>query len=109
MKNITRCTLLVLLAFSGISSPAHADHLMEGMTEGKAAFKSMGPLAFGPEGILFIADTKAAAIVAIATGDTKSAPGAKSLKVEKINQKIAALLGTEANEILISDMVVNPI
>ena len=61
----------------------------------------MGPLAFGPEGILFVADTKAAAVVALATADTQPASGAKLLKVERINQKIAALLGTSADQILI--------
>ncbi len=79
------------------------------MKSGKAEFKSMGPLAFGPDGILFIADTKSAAIVAVAAGDTESKTAAKSLKVEAINQKIAALLGTSADQILIDDMVVNPI
>ena len=79
-----------------------------GMREGKPEFKSMGPLAFGPDGILFIADTKSAAVTAIATGDTKSAAGAPALKVEGINQKIAALLGTAADQILIDDMIVNP-
>ncbi len=81
----------------------------EGMKEGAVTFKSAGPLAFGPEGILFVADTKAAAIVAIATGDTKAAGGAGTLKVEGINQKIAALLGTAADQILINDMAINPL
>jgi hypothetical protein len=69
----------------------------------------MGPLAFGPDGILFVADTKAAAIVAIATGDVKPATGDKLLKVEGINQKIAALLGVAPDQILIEDMVINPV
>ncbi|HEX5218714.1 MAG TPA: hypothetical protein VFZ59_04040 [Verrucomicrobiae bacterium] len=80
-----------------------------GMKEGKPEFKSMGPLAFGPEGILLVADTKSAAVVAIATGDTTPAKDAKPLKVEGINQKIAGLLGTSADQILISDMIANPI
>jgi hypothetical protein len=79
------------------------------MKEGNPALKSMGPLAFGPEGILLVADTKGAAIVAIATGDTKLAEGAKLLKVEGINTKIAGLLGTSADQILIDDLAVNPI
>jgi hypothetical protein len=70
------------------------------MKEGKPTFKSIGHLAFGPEDILFVADTKAAALVAIATGDTKPASGAKLINVEGINQKIAALLGTTADQIL---------
>ena len=72
------------------------------MKEGKAMLQSAGPLAFGPEGILLIADTKAAAIVAVATGDTKAAANVKPLKVEAINEKVAALLGTTADQILIT-------
>ncbi|MBI5771114.1 MAG: hypothetical protein HZA93_25285 [Verrucomicrobia bacterium] len=80
-----------------------------GMTEGAPALKSVGPLAFGPDGILFAADTKSAAIFAIATGDTKSAPNAaQPLKIEAVNEKIAALLGTTADQILIADLAVNP-
>ena len=79
------------------------------MKEGKPEFKSISQLAFGPEGILFVADTKAAAIVALATGDTKPGAGTTTLKVEGVNQKIAALLGTAADQILINDLVVNPI
>ena len=71
MKHIVRFTGSALLALILSHTLAHAA-FHDGMTEGKVAFKSMGPLAFGPEGILFIADTKAAAVVAIATGDNKS-------------------------------------
>lgn len=80
-----------------------------GMTEGKLELKSVGPLAFGPDGVLFVADTKAASVVAIATGDVKAAAGAAPLKVEGINQKIAALLGTSADQILIVDLAINPL
>ena len=98
-----RSTLLCLLSVS----LAFAASLSSSLKSGKADLKSAGPLAFGPEGILFVADTKAAAIVAIATGDTK-AGDAKPLKVEGIAQKIAGLLGTAADQILINDMAVNP-
>src|SRR5437667_8762421 len=78
------------------------------MKEGKPAFQSMGPLAFGPDGILFVADSKAAAITAIATGDTS--PGAAKLqKIDGVNLKLAGLLGTGAEQILIDAMAVNPI
>jgi hypothetical protein len=69
----------------------------------------MGPITFGPDGILFVADTKAAAVVAIATGDTKAGSGSKALKVEGINQKVAALLGSSADQVLVDDMAVNPV
>src|SRR3954467_11698030 len=92
-------------------SPAHAaraEDLTAGMQEGKPAFKSMGPIAFGPDGVLFVADTKGAAITAIATGDTKGTRDTKPIKVEGLDQKIAALLGTSPDQVLISDVAVNP-
>ena len=97
------------MALGLFSVSAFAENWTEGMKEGAPTFKSMGPLSFGPEGILFVADTKAAAVVAIETGDTKAAAGEKALKVEGINQKIAAMLGTAADQILIDDVAVNPI
>ena len=107
MKPIIR-TAGILLSFTVSIATASAANWTEGMQEGKPALKSMGPLAFGPEGILLIADTKGAAVVAVATGDIT--PGtAKPLKVEGINQKVAALIGTAADQILIDDMAVNPI
>ena len=108
MKQIVYRTGCALLALGLVCTLSAADWTA-GMNEGKATFKSMGPLAFGPNGILFIADTKAAAVVAIDTGDTKAASGEKALKVEGINQKVAALLGTAADQILIDDLIVNPI
>jgi hypothetical protein len=73
--------------------------------------KSAGPITFGPEGILFVADTKAAAIVAIDTRDTKAPSGkaAPTLQVTGIDRKIAALLGTVPDQILIQDLAINPL
>jgi len=109
MKTITRNLLVPLFTLTLVVSGAHASNWTEGMKEGNPAFKSMGPIAFGPEGILFVADTRAAAIVALNTGDATPATGAKLLKVEGINQKIAGLLGTTADQLLIDDMAVNPV
>jgi hypothetical protein len=109
MARITLCIGLVLFALICSVQNAYATKWTADMKEGKAMLQSAGPLAFGPDGILLIADTKAAAIVAVATGDTKAATNVKPLKVEGINEKIAALLGTTADQILIADMVVNPL
>ena len=108
MKRLSHHLLSTLLAI-GLAAPcARAAQLAAALKEGKPVFKSMGPIAFGPEGILFIADTKSAAIVAIATGDTKPATGSKPLKIDAINQKIAGLLGASADQLLIDDIAVNP-
>ena len=79
MKRITQLTAATLIALGTL---VHAANWTEGMKEGKPAFKSAGPLAFGPEGILFVADTKDAAVTAIATGDTTPAKETKALKIE---------------------------
>jgi len=91
-----------------LTSPVVAADLTDGMTEGAVTLQSAGPLAFGPEGILFVGDTKAAAVVAIATGDTK-ASDTRPIKVEGIAHKIAGLLGTAPDQILINDMAANPV
>ena len=109
MKRFALSIALAAFVFGLFIQGADAAKWTSGMNEGKPEFKSMGPLAFGPDGVLFIADAKGAAITAIATGDTKPASNAKQLQVEAINQKIAALLGASADQILINDLAVNPI
>lgn len=108
MKRFSLFIALAFIAF-GLSSLNAEAKLTSGMVGGTAKFQSMGPLAFGPEGILFVADTKSAAIFALSTGDTKPAAAGQTLKVEAVNQKIAALLGTTADQILIEDLAINPI
>lgn len=109
MKRNLRNLALILVAFALVIPALSGANWMDGMATGKPALKSAGPIAFGPDGILFIADTKSAAIFAVATGDTRSALDSKPIKVEAVNQKIAALLGTTAEEILINDLAVNPL
>ena len=109
MKPIFRLATLALAAWSSLSPLTHAANWSSGMKNGKPEFKSMGPLAFGPDGILFVADTRSAVITAIATADTLPAGGVTPLKVEGINLKIAALLGTSVDQIQIRDLAVNPI
>jgi hypothetical protein len=79
------------------------------LTKGTVDLKSAGPLAFGPQGILFIGDPQAAMIYAVDTGD-RSAPESRARPdVKGIDEKVAGLLGTEAKGIRISDLAVNPI
>ena len=78
-----------------------------GMTTGKADLKSAGPLAFGPEGVLFIGDSLGAQIIAIDTADTKTASGS-AINIAGVDAKVAAALGTTADQISIRDMAVNP-
>jgi hypothetical protein len=78
------------------------------LSSGKAQLKSAGPLAFGPDGILFVGDSVGASVVALDTNDRTPGPAAK-FDVKGINAKIASLLGTSSDQILINDVKVNPI
>jgi hypothetical protein len=108
MKKLS--SLVALSAFAlGVVTPGARAALTDGMKEGTPAFSSMSQLAFGPDGILFVADTKGAAITAIATGDTAASTNTAAIKALAINQTIAALVGTSADQIIIEDLAVNPI
>ncbi len=75
---------------------------------GAPALQSIGPLAFGPDGVLFAADRQAATIYAIDLGAqaTGGAPGAKD--VAGIDKQIAAMLGTEPAAVQVTDLAVHP-
>ena len=91
--------LFTLVLFVSICALAVAAPATTGMTMGKADVKSAGPLAFGPDGVLFIGDSLGAQIVAIDTGDTKAGPAA-AVNVQGIDAKIAAALGATADQII---------
>jgi hypothetical protein len=94
--------LLALAAGMASAAPAGLDQT------GKPDLKSAGPLAFGPKGVLFIGDPQGAQIVAVDVGTAPSNPIGPGFKLEGADAKIAALLGTKADDISINDMVVEP-
>ena len=79
------------------------------LSAGKAQIQSAGPLAFGPDGILFVGDSMGGAVVALDTDDRTPATSSPKIDIKGINQKAAALLGTAPDQILINDVKVNPI
>lgn len=80
-----------------------------GLQEGTPDMKHAGALAFAPHGVLLVGDTVSAAIFAIDTGDDQAATTAASVNIEKVNEKVAAMMGSSAEETVINDMVVNPL
>lgn len=80
-----------------------------GFENGTPAIQSISALTFGPDGVLFIGDSKSAAVFAIDTKDKTAVDKAQSLELKNVDQKIAALLGTEAKNISIQDIAVNPV
>jgi hypothetical protein len=96
--------LTVMLSWSGV--PAAERTIADNGTN--PTFKSIGPLTFSPDGVLFAGDTQSAAIFALDLGRaaTGGAPGAKA--VPAFDQKVAALLGTDVREITVTDLAVHP-
>jgi hypothetical protein len=91
----------------GLATGAGAQALTDSLKPGKADLKSAGALAFGPDGVLFVGDGMGASVFAFDTADR--APVAGAAEVEGINAKVAALLGTTPDQILINDVTVNPL
>jgi len=101
-------TKLATILFGAIAaiisaSPAPA----AGLAKGTPDLRSAGPLAFGPDGVLFVGDTAGAALFAIDTGDR--GPVSKgTLKLDSVNRRIAEALGTAPDQVLINDLAINP-
>ena len=72
------------------------------------ALQSIGPLTFAPDGTLFAADRSAATIYALQLGDNAAGGAPGAVDVCAIDQKIAALLGTDVKEIIVTDLAVHP-
>jgi hypothetical protein len=80
-----------------------------GLEVGTPALRSVGSLAFGPEGILFVADNVAATIFAIEVGETGAAPEPRRIDIDRLDIRLAAYLGCSRDAIFIRDMAVHPI
>jgi hypothetical protein len=108
MLQKTRFAWTVVLGAALLSSSGRAGDLTSNLKRGTPDLKSATALAFAPEGILLVGDSQGAAVFAIATGDQKPTTASGALKVEGIDEKIGAMLGTNAKGITITDLAVNP-
>ena len=79
-----------------------------GLTAGKADLQSAGALTFGPDGILFVADTKGAAIFALDVKDNAVDTVSTAAELKDVDKAIGAFLGIPAADVVIRDMVVQP-
>ena len=79
-----------------------------GLEVGTPAIKSVGPLAFGPEGLLFIGDNAGAAIFAVDVGDSDAGGGVQDVNMDNFDASLAAYLGCSRDDVAIRDMAVHP-
>lgn len=72
------------------------------------ALKSINAIAFNEDGVLFIGDSQNGAIFALELKD-EAAEAPESVNFKKVDEHVAAMLGTTASDISIQDMAVNPV
>ena len=109
MPRFVSSLLLLSLALSLAAGRTHAADKPAGLDKtGKPDLKAAGHLAFGPEGVLFVGDSQGAALFAIGVPPASGGKSAGEFKVEGVDTKLAAILGTKAADILINDMAVQP-
>jgi len=101
---ISICAVLALVLFATVGVAAD---LTDSLKIGKADLKSAGALTFGPDGVLFVGDSMGGMIFALDTQD-RTASQATAVEVLGLGGKIAAMLGTTADQITVNDVAVNP-
>lgn len=105
MRNLlTFCLVLIAAVVSAAAIPDHP----YGFTLGKADLKSAGAMALGPNGVLFVADPKGATIFAFDIKDVKADTSTTRVEVKNIDKALASLLGINAEDVVINDMVTHP-
>ncbi|MDH3651830.1 MAG: hypothetical protein OEQ53_19250, partial [Saprospiraceae bacterium] len=107
MKNLSMWLTLLFLPLYALTN-AH-NGVAEGFTNGTPDIKSMHSITFGPDGILFIGDSKSAMVFAIDTKDVMASVDVEDVEVKKIDELIATSLGTEVDNIIIQDLAINPL
>jgi hypothetical protein len=105
MKNVLSFFLVLV---TGVASAATNPDHPYGFTLGKVELKSAGAMALGPNGILFVADPKGAAIFAFDIKDTQVDTATTRVEVKNIDKVLASFLGIAAEDVVINDMLAHP-
>lgn len=118
MKLARKPWVLSLVAAAALSAAAFVVNartgvttapVLLGTTAGAPDLKSAGTLAFGPENVLFIGDSQSAAVFAVDVNDAAKDSGAEPVALKGIDVKIASLLGTTPDAVVINDLAVHPV
>ncbi len=110
MSSTARHTLMLLATFSLalFASAEPGKEASPAATSARLDLESAGQLTFGPDDVLFIADSLGTAVYAVELGDAGKPAAGEMPRIEDVDEKVAALLGTTARDILINDLAVHP-
>jgi hypothetical protein len=79
-----------------------------GLKANPVELKSIGPMAFGPDGVLIVSDPQAATVYAISTEDAGGDPGKAAYNMADVAKQLAGALGGTPDQIMIKELIVNP-
>jgi hypothetical protein len=79
-----------------------------GMSVGTPVLESVGPITFGPDDVLFVADNSNASILALDVADSGPAGGAEPFDLEGLDVKLASFLGCTVTDLSVRDLAVHP-
>ena len=80
-----------------------------GLEVGTPEIESVGPIAFGPDGILFVADNASASIFALGFGPAGPRPDSLAYDIEDLDDRLASRLGCSREDVSIRDIAVCPL
>ena len=101
----------LLATTNGTSATNAADRATPttSMHMGALQLQSAGVMFFSTDGTLFVADPRAAAVYAVDVAESYRDTSRTGVRIDDIDGKIAAALGTARDQIHIVDMVANPL
>jgi hypothetical protein len=99
-------TVLALAVAMAAATPLLA---ADGFTTGRPDIRSMSALAFGPEGVLFVGDSRGGAVFAVDLGARAAATVKEPKAITDVEGKLAALLGAKASDVMVHDLAVDPL
>jgi hypothetical protein len=118
MNGLTRITLAVaslatLLTTRNVTSavdlPDRPTPAPSSMHLGAVQLQSAGVMYFSSDGTLFVADPRGAAVYAIDVAESRRDTTRTGVRIDDVDGKIAAALGTTRDQIHIVDMVTHPL
>ncbi len=103
---------LASVASRGVSAsavlPTASAALPPGFMEGTPDLKSAGALTFGPDGTLFVGDSRGGAVFALVLDDRTPDPKRDAVEIQNFEQRLGKLLSLAPDQVVIKDMAVNP-
>ena len=106
---VAALTVAGLTAARSIDSRRIAPEGTYGMRVAPLQLRSIGVMTFGPDGVLYVADSRAGAVYAIDLGEADHDTSTGGIQVKGVDAQIASLLGVSKDEIRVHDMVASPL